>query len=196
MYIANFSLHGEITKDIGLSEFLITNTGIDGGRVEASKILIWINSPGGDLLPILDSINLIKMSPIPVVTVISGSAESAALLLAVAGHERYAMDNSFGMAHHFSTEMGGSYHEFKDTAKLNDILDKGMERIFLEHTKLSTKKIREICLGRATTFFTAKEMLEHGMVDEVLAPGKEAREKLLGGLGGAKKTNDEDEEDL
>ena len=130
--------------------------------------MIWINSNGGDVLAAIESINLIKSSPIPVVTIINGCAESAALLIAMAGHRRLIFESSWGMAHHFSTSMEGNYHELIDSVKHNNLLHHLMMELFKKHSKLSEKEIDAKLLGRKHTWLDANELKKMGLVDEII----------------------------
>jgi len=184
VHVANYFLQGEVTHS-GLPQWLAEQTGLWGNEPEAVRLVIWINSSGGDVLAAIESINLMRSSPIPITTVISGCAESAALLVAIAGHRRLIFERSWGMAHHFSTTLEGSYHDLADSLKHNELLNDVMLDIFKEHSDLTSEEISSTLLSRKTNWLSSKELKKLGLVDEILKPGSSLFERLLN--GGTKK---------
>lgn len=160
-----------------------------GSDPEAVQLVIWVNSNGGDVLAAIESINLMKSSPIPVVTVINGCAESAALLIAMAGHRRLIFESSWGMAHHFSTSMEGNYHELIDSVKHNNLLHHLMMELFKQHSKLSEKDIDAKLLGRKHTWLNANELKKMGLVDEIIKPGPGLMRRILSNGAKEEKNN-------
>lgn len=177
MYIANFFVQGEVTHS-GLPQWLSETIGMDGQTPDAARINIWINSEGGDLLAAIEAINLMAMSSIPITTIINGSAESAALLIAMAGHRRLVMKNAWGMGHHFSTQQAGNYHDLMDSVKHNELLDKTMKDLFIKYTGMDEATITEHFLGRGTTWLSSEDLVKFGIVDEIVEPSPALLEKL------------------
>lgn len=175
MSTLNFQLTGEISYG-DLPATLIELSNQEDSEDPIDHVVVWINSPGGNLLAAVEVINLIKASKIPVTTIVNGAAESAALLILSAGHRRIALENSFGMAHHFSTGMEGTYHQFQDHLQQSNLLHSIMENIFTENTKLTKANINKLLLGRQDEFLTPERMLKYGIVDKVM----KADQDLLG----------------
>lgn len=169
MHLANYFIQGEIGHS-GFPQWLAEQIGLYGNTPEAVQLNVWINSSGGDLIAAIEAINLMKSSPLPVHTFVNGCAESAALLIAIAGHRRHIFDTSWGMAHHFSTGMEGNYHDLQDTIKHNGLMHDMMVKLFKAHTKLTEEEITTKLLGRGTLWLSAQEMLDMGMVDEIITP--------------------------
>ena len=94
----------------------------------------------------------------------------------MAGHRRAAMKNSFGMAHHFSTAIEGSYHDIQDTIKQNKILHDMMFNMWKDGTGLDDDTINNIMLGRSDVFLSAQELVKYNIVDKVLDHGNELLE--------------------
>lgn len=185
MKISNYFISGEIGGS-DLVHWLAEEIGLYGSN-EAARIVLHINSPGGDVLTAIQVINMMKSSPVPVYTVVNGSAESAALLILMAGHRRAAFQNSFGMAHHVSTEMGGNYHSLKEAVNQLDILHNLMLDLWKEHSKLEENMIKAFMLGRGETYLTSQQMLTHGMIDEIIHPGPGLLSFVQGQQGHEKK---------
>lgn len=169
MKISNYFISGEIGGS-DLVHWLAEEIGLYGSN-EAARIVLHINSPGGDVLTAIQVINMMKSSPVPVYTIVNGSAESAALMILMAGHKRAAMRNSFGMAHHVATEIGGNYHSLKDSVAQLEILNNLMLDLWKEHSSLEEHMIRNFMLGRGETYLTSQQLLNHAIIDEIIDPG-------------------------
>ena len=76
MRVANYFLSGELASP-DFVQWLSEEIGLYGST-EAARIVVHINSPGGDLMIALQAVNLMRSSPIPITTIVNGSAESAA----------------------------------------------------------------------------------------------------------------------
>jgi ATP-dependent Clp protease protease subunit len=86
--------------------------------VEGRKpIKIFINSPGGDLDSTLAFIGLMNISKTPIWTIDACWAYSAAGLILMAGHKRYALPNTECLIHSGSGQLGGSYEQTKEQMK-------------------------------------------------------------------------------
>lgn len=177
MYVANYFLQGEVTH-AGLPQWLAEQIGLHGNSPDAVQLVIYINSGGGDVLAAVESINLIRSSPIPVTTIINGCAESAALMIAVTGHRRLIFSSSWGMAHHFSTGLEGTYHDLMDSIKHNQLLHDLLVDIYKQYSNLSVADVEKRILGRQNTWLTAKELVDLGMMDEILSPGASVVRKI------------------
>lgn len=169
MRVANYQVHGEIGEP-GLIQFLSEEIGLYGSS-DAARIVLHINSPGGDLLTAIQAINLMRSSPVPVLTILNGSAESAALLILMAGHKRGAFTNSFGMAHHLSTAIEGKYHDLKSSVSQLNILDKSMQTMWKQFTGLDDQTIADKMLGMHDTYLDVKALKAYNIIDEVITPG-------------------------
>ena len=101
----------------------------------SSPIKLYINSYGGDVYPFLGLIDVILASKTPVYTYTLGAAMSCALLVALAGHKRFAYKHSTFMYHQISL---GEW----DVAK-------NLEEDLIE-TKRLHKLIEEMVLNKTT----------------------------------------------
>lgn len=169
MRVANYHIHGEI-GDPGLIHFLAEEIGLYGSE-EAARIVLHINSPGGDLLTAIQAINLIRSSPIPVLTILNGSAESAALLILMAGHKRAAFTTSFGMAHHLATMIEGKFHDIKSSVAQLDLLDGLMMNMWKEFTGLKAEVIRSTMLSPHDKYLSPTELKKYNIIDNIIVPG-------------------------
>lgn len=177
MKIAHYFLQGEVDHN-GLPQWVAENTGLYGDTTDVSSLVIWINSGGGDVLAALEAINLIKSSDVPVVTVINGAAESAALLIAASGHRRFAFHNSWGMAHHFSTSAEGSFHDINDMVKHNELLHNAMVGILEMGSHLMEDEVEDMLLSRGSRWYGASQLKELGLIDEVIESHSQLKSML------------------
>ncbi len=179
MKISSYFVNGEIGSDANLIPWLAEEVGLYGTPPSA-RIALFINSPGGDVLHAFEVINLMRSSPVPIYTIINGSAESAALLIAMAGHKRAAFKNSFAMAHHISTAVEGSYHQIQKVFKQLNMFEFTMTKLYKEFTKASDETISTLFLGPDDTYLTSFELLEHGIIDTIIEPQTMLQEFLHG----------------
>jgi ATP-dependent Clp protease protease subunit len=133
---------------------------------ERKEITLEINSPGGMVsygLSIIDTINNIKA---PVTTVISGEACSMAAMISVVGTKRYITRNAVWMEHSTSDLVGDYLTHIKDRTNFLIKLERRMDSILKNKTKLTTKQMSQIKNGELWLF--ADEALQCGVVDKII----------------------------
>lgn len=170
MYIAHYFLSDELQAS-ELLPWLTEQMGLHGSKPEAFRLVLWVNSSGGDVMPALAASTLIKSSPVPVVTIINGAAESAALLLSMSGHKRYVTRGSWAMAHHFASGVEGTYHEIADFVRHNELLHNKMRDAYIQNTNLTPATVESFFLGRGDRWISDEDLLTLGLVDGILEPG-------------------------
>jgi ATP-dependent protease ClpP protease subunit len=132
---------------------------------EPPNIYLHINSNGGCLLSALGTVDTIRNSRVPIVSIIEGCAASAATIISMACHKRYITANSFMLIHQLSTSAYGKYEEIKDDF-MNDT--KFMERLYSlyrTHTKMTDTKIKSIMTR--DIWWDSDECTENGLVDAI-----------------------------
>ncbi len=133
---------------------------------EPAPIYLHIQSYGGLAHAGLSALDTIKNLQVPVHTIIDGVAASAATFMSIAGTKRYMQKHSYVLIHQISTSFWGTYEQFQDEKKNLDKLMQLLSDIYLTHTKIPEKKLKEIL--KHDLFFNAEEALEFGIVDEIL----------------------------
>lgn len=110
----------------------------------------------------------IKELEIPIHTYVDGVVASAATLPILAGDRRFIYRNGFMLIHQLRMEYWGTFtHEqLKDQQKNSDNLMEALKRIYLEKTKLTSKKLDELL--KRDLYFNAEQCLEYGLVDEII----------------------------
>ena len=133
---------------------------------ETPHIYIHINSMGGPIFSGLAGMDEIMRSLTPVTTIIDGCCASAATFMSIVGSKRLINKNAFMMIHQLSSEMWGTYSDFKDHLKNLDMFMEKVRDIYKQHTKVPQEKLDSIL--KHDLWFDAKQCLEYGLVDEIL----------------------------
>jgi ATP-dependent Clp protease protease subunit len=134
---------------------------------ERKPIIIFINSPGGQVVEGWALIDAITNSKTPVYTVNLGQCASMAFMIAIAGHKRYAMPHSEYMMH------AGYCGAFDDLNKVKDRIDfetgemEQMTRHFiLTHTDMESEFYDK--KYRCDFYFLTDTAKSLGVVDYVI----------------------------
>jgi ATP-dependent Clp endopeptidase proteolytic subunit ClpP len=129
------------------------------------KILVRLNSPGGDVFDGLAIYNALRAHPATVQCHVDGLAASVASIIMLAGDTVTAAENSFVMVHQpWSIVVGDS----EDMRQMADILDKvsgQIEAMYVAATGQSLETVAEWMSSE--TWFTGAEALAAGLVDEL-----------------------------
>lgn len=164
---------GEIDSDLAMSFCEDITTAQDTGQ---SFVPVMIHSVGGDVYSLISMINAIEKSKIPVVTIVSGFAASAAAVLFTCGTpgHRFIGDYARLMIHSVSSNMFGSMNadgivaEATETKRLNEMLSSIMSR----HCGKSENFFSKFLHKRKNTdvYIDSKEAVKLGMADMIEIP--------------------------
>ncbi len=133
-----------------------------------NNINLFIQSPGGLLLPTLALVDEIKDMEIPIHTYIRGYAASAATLLSVVGKKRYMYKHSIMMIHGIKLN-GQESNNYNDVIDLSDNVNlfiNTIKNIYLENSNISEEKLQEFFLR--DKWISANEALSYGLIDEII----------------------------
>lgn len=131
-------------------------------------IKIYIDSYGGVVYQVLGLISVMDTCKTPIHTYSTGCAMSCGLLMLISGHKRFAYKHSTPLYHQVSNWLYGKLEDLKDDLKETKRLQKLIDSIVLEKTKLTKKKLKEINTVKKDWYMTAKEALEYGVIDEIV----------------------------
>lgn len=118
MITIDFDIDNSLMREIGelIMEYNRQDKGIPVD--EREKIVVLINSYGGDLESTYATIAIMELSKTPIITVNMNCAYSAAGLLLLAGHKRYCMPRSQMLIHSGSASgISGNYEDVQENAK-------------------------------------------------------------------------------
>jgi ATP-dependent Clp protease protease subunit len=127
-----------------------------------------INSNGGSVYDGLGLINVMENSKTPVHTYVYGLAASMSLLIAVAGHKRFAGRLSTFMYHSVSTHIDGHLEHLKnrvdETQRLQDIYD----AYILSKTNLQVEELDGVKEHQRNWYMSPEEALSFGIIDSIV----------------------------
>lgn len=128
-----------------------------------AKIYLHINSNGGELLACFSTVDYIKNCPVPVVSIIEGSAASAATLISCVCHERYMTPSSYMLIHQLRGGYWGKYEEMEEDLENSKKFMEKIYEIYEEHTKLGRKELKKLL--RKDEWWDYETCLKYGLVD-------------------------------
>jgi len=120
--------------------------------LKQSKIVIRINSPGGDVFSANAIYNAIKAHPSKPITRIESLAASAASYIAMAGSQKQAYKNTMLMIHEPMTGMWGNQYELRETADILEQISGQMIDMYADNTNIGKREIKEML--KAETWMT------------------------------------------
>ena len=108
------------------------------------KIYLHIQSNGGDLFAGFSSVDIIKNSEIPIVSIIEGCAASAATMMSVVASERYMTKNAFMLIHELRSGVMGKFSDIDEEMRNCEVLMEKIYKIYEENTSLNEKKLKKM----------------------------------------------------
>jgi len=155
-------------NDTTLTDFIIRMRSLLQHRKDkSSPVNLMINSPGGDVYEMFGIIDYIESLDVKVNTICRGRAMSAAaVILACGTGNRMMSKRSTVMFHQSSSFMGGKMSDI--TAYLDNV--KNLETLIYGMLAEKTKKEADWWRERMRNdmFLTAEELLEIGVIDQII----------------------------
>lgn len=165
-FFLNFDVAQETISDLCRHIMQINREDYDIPVDERKPILIYICSNGGSVADGYELVDIIESSITPVYTIVTGYAYSMGLLIALAGHKRFAFRNSSFLMHDGSNFIMDSGSKAQDQAKFNERLNLRIRDYILSHSRLSPEEYDANL--RVEWFMFAEEALEKGFVDAIV----------------------------
>ncbi len=155
-------------NDTTLTDFIIRMRSLLQHRKDkTAPVNLMINSPGGDVYEMFGIIDYIESLDVKVNTICRGRAMSAAaVILACGTGNRMMSKRSTVMFHQSSSFMGGKMSDI--TAYLDNV--KNLETLIYGMLAEKTKKEADWWRERMRNdmFLTAEELLEIGVIDQII----------------------------
>tara|TARA_B100002019_G_scaffold266663_1_gene257131 strand:+ start:377 stop:937 length:561 start_codon:yes stop_codon:yes gene_type:complete len=131
---------------------------------------LYINSCGGDLYQAFALIDVMKESYHNISTVGVGAVMSAAFLIFVSGQTgyRYIGKNTGIMNHQHSDGIESKMHDMRSAMKENNNCELRCLNILREASGLSLPDVRKKLNTPSDQYFTAKQLIELKLADEIL----------------------------
>ena len=138
----------------------------NSSKKKTKPIKIYINSFGGELFSAFSIINIIENSEVPIYTYCTGYAHSAAFLIFLAGHKRYAYKHSNLLYHQIA--YGIDTQNIKKILILNDNMvysQKEMEKYVLEKTNMPKSLIKKIRKEHLDYYLRKEDFERYGICE-------------------------------
>jgi ATP-dependent Clp protease, protease subunit len=162
-------LSGEIEEDnvANAIKWILT---ADLNKKPKRKLVMYVNSEGGDLYQAFGLIDVMRRSTHTISTVGIGSIMSAAFLIFASGDKghRYIGTHTGCMCHQFTTSVENKHHDIKAQMKENTNCDQRMVSILKQATDFSIAEVRKKLLPPSDVWFTAKQLIDLKIADHIL----------------------------
>lgn len=160
-------LYGDIVEENTMDAiYWITYENLQEGNY---PLKLYINSDGGSLQDAFALIEVMRKSNKPIHTIGLGSVCSSAFMIFAAGQQgkRFISPTATAMCHQYTDGMTGKYHDIKATAKEHELINKRMVDLLKEFTGQSSTTIKRKLLQPSDAYFTAEELIELGVADNI-----------------------------
>ena len=134
--------------------------------ISDDPIILWINSGGGYISDGFALIDCIRMSKVPVFTVIRGQACSMAGIIALSGHSRLMTEHSWWMAHDIHCGVIDYGEKMKARVDFYELEQKQAFDFIKENTKLTTTDLDKA--KNKELWLNPQQCMEKGVVDQVI----------------------------
>lgn len=131
-------------------------------------IKFYINSYGGDVHDMWGLIDIMLNSQTPIYTYCTGYAMSAAFLIFLAGHKRFATKHATFMYHQMSCFKHEKYQDFIEYKEEIDYLEDELEKFVIQRTNLSKKSIENNRITKKDLYIHPKEALKYKIIDKII----------------------------
>ncbi|ANA85466.1 capsid maturation protease [Gordonia phage Blueberry] len=139
----------------------------DLDAIDASNILVRINSPGGDVYDAIAITNALRNHDATITVQVDGLAASAASFIAMAGDEVVMCRNTEMMIHDARGFCIGNATDMAEYAEWLGRASDNIASMYAEKTGGEVKDWRKAMT--AETWYTAEEAVEAGLADKVVA---------------------------
>ncbi len=160
-----------VYEDIGESWF--SDGGVTAKSVKASmdasgsydRVLVRINSPGGDASEGIAIYNLLRSTKKPVEVYVDGIAASSASIIAMAGDTITMGVNAMMMIHEAMAYGGGHADDHRKLADVLDTVSSAIGKTYAARTGKSEDEIADMMA--AETWMTAQDCLDQGFCTDI-----------------------------
>ena len=133
---------------------------------DRKAIKLFIFSYGGDLEVCYSLLDIIALSKTPIITINTGVAMSAGLMILLSGHKRYCTKMSQVLIHQGSGDVSGTYETARSHMEAYDKLVEMMGNYIVDRTNIDLKTYKR---KKSKEWFAfSEEQVSLGIVDKVL----------------------------
>lgn len=131
-------------------------------------IKIYLDSYGGSVYQCFGLLSVMENSKTPIHTIVTGCAMSCGFMMLISGHKRFAHKLSTPLYHQVSSGGWGKLKDLEEDIEETKRLQKIIEKITLERTKIPKERLKEVFTCKIDWFMSADEALKLGVVDEII----------------------------
>jgi len=141
---------------------------LHGISYEPKPIKIYIDSYGGYVYQCFGLLSVMERCKTPIHTIVTGCAMSCGFMILISGHKRFAHKLSTPLYHQVSSAAWGKLKDMEEDIEETKRLQSILEKITLEKTTISSKRLKEVYEKKQDWYMSAEEALSLGVVDEIL----------------------------
>lgn len=159
----------DVSKTGEIVEHILSYNREDMGKplLDRKPILLYINSPGGDLTEGFALIDAIMLSKTPVWTINVGEWSSMSFLIGITGHRRLSFPNSTFLLHDGVSGAFGSANKVQDRVKFEERYENEVvKKHVLEHSKMDS--VDYDALARVEYYMLPPDALKRGFIDGIV----------------------------
>lgn len=131
---------------------------------ERKPIKLFFLSPGGDLEIEEAVVSIIRLSQTPVWGIAMGMVASAASLIYLSCHKRFALPNAYLIIHQGSAQMSGNYDQMVAAMKDYEEQIERMTKFYIENTDYTEEEIRANI--KTDWYVRGEELLERKLITD------------------------------
>ena len=131
---------------------------------ERKPIKLFFLSSGGDLEIEETVVSIIRLSQTPVWGIAMGMVASAASLIYLSCHKRFALPNAYLIIHQGSAQMGGNYDQMVAAMKDYEEQIERMTKFYIENTDYTEEEIRANI--KTDWYVRGEELLERKLITD------------------------------
>lgn len=135
---------------------------------ERRPIIIYINSPGGDLIEGFSLVAAIELSKTPIYTVNVGQWSSMSFLIGIAGHKRFSLPYMTFLLHEGSSFAGGAVNKVQDRVKFEERFETEVVKPHVLKNS-NMKSVDYDALARVEYYLLPEDALERGFIDVIVS---------------------------
>lgn len=134
---------------------------------DVSKIVVRLNSPGGDVFEGAAIYSLLSQHPAEIECYVDGLAASAAFTIAMAGDSIHVSETGMMMVHNAWGVAVGDAGDMRKTAETLDKINVTMRDLYAKRSGMDAEEMQAVM--DAETWLTGAEAVEKGFADDVIA---------------------------
>lgn len=132
-------------------------------------IRIFINSNGGSVYDMWALVDIIEHSKTPIYTYCDSYAMSAAFIIFLSGHKRFATRHATFLYHQMSGWRSGKYQDLVEDREEMDFLQSSIENYVAERSNITLEQLEECRLTKKDVYIHTNKAIELGIIHEVIS---------------------------